>query len=92
MEKIECIELFNKIACNISVDLNSSVIPLIYDFLTEINFQNGKEMINLIVNNPMLISHALPKVIRHYCIKYGINYVSLNGKTILYYDGTNQNN
>lgn len=92
MNQKECIELFNKITYNIPVDLNSSIIPLIYEFLTDINAKNIEKLIELIVENPILISETLPKVINHICIKYQINYVSLNGKTILYYDGTNQNN
>ena len=91
MDKKECIELFNKMTNNIPVDLSSAVIPLIYEFLTDINAKNTEKLIELIVENPILISETLPKVINHICIKYQINYISLNGKIILYYDGANKN-
>jgi hypothetical protein len=77
------------------VSFTNELLPLYSEYLTENNFENSDELVNLIVQNPQLIQQAFPQIVEYYCRKYNIlsiKKVDLNNlyinslKTILYYE------
>ena len=74
----------------IPVPFDKQLLPMVSEYLTEINYENSGKMINLIVQN------FIPDLIEYYCRKYNIfrlqikpkniNNININFKTILYYE------
>lgn len=88
--KEECIEIFNATIKDIPISFNDRILPMILEYLTEINSENIQEKINLIGQNPELASDIFPDIIEYYCIKYNIIKVMgpdkfNNLKIIMYY-------
>ena len=86
MSKLECISIFNAMIRGTPIDFNKNIIPLISDYLTEINYEKSDKIISLIVANPMLAKFTFDKIIPYYRRKYNIFSLLLNNKTILYYE------
>lgn len=85
--KDRCIKMFNKIVNKNPVDFQNELLPLISDYLTEINYEKSTELINLIINNPQLANQTISELIDYYIKKYNILYISDKFKNpILYYD------
>ena len=89
------IDLFNKMATGTPVDFTKQVIPIISDYLTEINYENSDKVINLIIQNPQMASNFLLEAEEYFCKKYNIfrlqvkpnlNSINFNFKTIYYYE------
>lgn len=78
--------LFNKTISGTPLDFYNELLPMISDYLTEINCEKSKEIISLIVQNPQLASQTIPTIVQYFCRKYDIYYISLNGKILCYYD------
>jgi hypothetical protein len=79
------------------VSFIDELLPLYSEYLTENNFENSDELVNLVVQNPQLIQQAIPNIVEYYCRKYNIFYLTNNNpdlnslfnnnfKTILYYE------
>ena len=90
MKKEEYIEVFNAMIRGTSVSFQDKLFPMVSEYLTEINYENYQEVINLIGQNPQLVQQFMPDLIKHYCRKHDI--ISLQKqmnpdyfKTILYY-------
>lgn len=94
MIKSECIDIFNAMIRGTPVSFNKKLLPLISEYLTEINCEKSDKIINLIVQNPQLLQQAFPTIVTYYCRKYCIlsikkmsNEFELNiTKTLLYYE------
>lgn len=86
MTKKDYIDLFNALNTGSPVSWKNQVLPIIYDYLTESQFENSDKMINLIKQNPQLSSNYLLDCIKYYCRKHGILSIIYNNKTILYYE------
>jgi len=92
--KSECIEIFNAMIRGTPVSFDKKLLPLVSEYLTEINCEKSEKMINLIVQNPQLMQQAFPTIVSYYCRKYCIlsirkmlNEFELNiTKTLLYYE------
>ena len=93
MSKEEYISIFNAVIIGTPVSFTDKLLPLISDYLTEINYENLEKTISLIMQNPQLIERFMPDIVDHYCRKYSIYKLQkLPGrqdiniiKTILYY-------
>lgn len=88
--KEECIEIFNAMIRGTPVSFNERILPMISEYLTEINSENIPEKINLIGQNPQLANNIFPDVVEYYCTKYNIIKVMEpdkfnNLKIIMYY-------
>lgn len=95
MDKNALIELFNSMILGVPVSFDKKLLPMISEYLTEINYENSGQMITLIGQNPQLVQKFIPECIEYYCRKYNIlrlqkkpdpNGINLNFKTILYYE------
>ena len=86
MTKKDYIELFNALNTGSKVSWKNQILPVIYDYLTESQFENSDKLINLIKQNPQLSSNYLMDCIRYYCRKHCIFSIINNNKTILYYE------
>jgi len=95
MVKNDYIELFNNMIRGNPVNFTKTVLPIISEYLTEINCENSDKVINLIVQNPQLAQEFIPDLVKYYCNKYEIlsigikpnlNSLNFNLKTILYYE------
>lgn len=84
--KNECISVFNAMIRGTPVSFREKLIPLYSEYLTEIKYEKSDKLINLIVQNPQLISAAMPKIVEYFCRKYCILSIIFNNKTILYYE------
>ncbi len=90
MDKNDCIEIFNAMIRETPVSFNERILPMISEYLTEINSENVVEKISLIGQNPQLANNIFPDVVNHFCGKYNIVKVMEtdkfnNLKTIMYY-------
>ena len=54
MNKKDYIDMFNGIIRGDPVPFKEKVIPMISDYLTEINYENREKMISLIEQNPLM--------------------------------------
>ena len=86
MTKADCIFIFNSMIRGTPVSFTDKILPLISEYLTEINYEKSGEMINLLSQHPNLASSAMPKVIEYFERKYCIFSIIYNNKTILYYE------
>ena len=86
MTKKEYINLFNALNTGSPVSWQNQVLPIIYDYLTESQFENPDKVINLIRQNPQLSSNYLLNCIQYYCRKHSILSITYNNKIILYYE------
>ena len=96
MDKNDYISVFNSMIKGIPVPFDKQILPMISEYLTEINYENSGKMINLIVQKPQLVQNFIPDLIEYYCRKYNIfrlqikpkniNNININFKTILYYE------
>lgn len=93
--KTECINIFNAMIRGTPISFQEKLLPLVSEYLTEINCEKIDKMIYLIVQNPQLINQTFPKIVEHYCRKYCIlsirkvsnsNEFNKSFKTILYYE------
>lgn len=90
--KTECINIFNAMIRGTPISFQEKLLPLISDYLTEINCEKSDRMINLIVQNPQLVQQAFPTIVEYYCRKYCILSIKETTnefnffKTILYYE------
>jgi hypothetical protein len=85
MDKNKCVSLFNLFNEGKSVSFNDDLIPLISDYLTDINYKNSKEIISLIIQNPQLAVQCIPTILEYYTRKYTIFSIKYDGKILLYY-------
>ena len=90
MDKNDCIEIFNAMIRGAPVSFTEKILPMISEYLTEINSGNIAEKISLIGQNPQLANNIFPDVVNHFCSKYNIVKVMEtdkfnNFKTIMYY-------
>jgi hypothetical protein len=51
------------------VSFKEKLFPLYSEYLTDNNFEYSDKLINLVVNNPELIEHAIPKIVDYFCRK-----------------------
>ena len=94
MNKKDYIDMFNGIIRGDPVPFKEKVIPMISDYLTEINYENREKMISLIEQNPLMGQNLLEELIEYYCIKFNIfrlfEVIDQRGqeifKSILYYE------
>lgn len=86
MSKDDCIMIFNSMIEGKTISWDKFILPLISDYLTEINCEKSTELISLIVANPNLAKVTFGKIIPYYIRKYGILSILFNNKTILYYE------
>lgn len=92
MERDECIKIFNDKIRNVPLSLDKQVIPLVLDYLTEINYEKINEMISLIGQNPQIAGNFFPEMIDYYCKKFNIIKVMKKDKfnnfnLIMFYGG-----
>ena len=90
MNKEEYVNIFNNIIRGTPVSFTEKVLPMISEYLTEINYENIPQTITLIGQNPQLAERFMPDLVRYYCQKHDIISVQKqinpgNFKTILYY-------
>lgn len=91
MEKKDCIEVFNAMIKQTPISFDEKIVPLILEYLTEINYEKINEMIYLIRENPQMINRFLPEMIEYYCKKFNIFKLMQkdkfnNFKVIMYYE------
>lgn len=86
MAKKDYIDLFNALTIGSPVSWQNQILPIIYDYLTESQFENPDKVINLIKQNPQLSGNYLLNCIQYYCRKYSILSITYNNKIILYYE------
>lgn len=95
MSKSDCIYIFNAMLRGDPVSFNDKLLPLVSDYLTDINYENSEKIIYLITQNPQLIQQTIPTLVDHFCRKYTIfslqlipdqNAANFGPKTILYYE------
>jgi hypothetical protein len=91
MSKLDYISIFNAMIRSEPLSFEKQLLPIISEYLTEINYENFKGVINLIVQNPNTIQNFIPDAIEYYCRKHGILRLQvvpdkLNFRTILYYE------
>lgn len=95
MVKSDYIEIFNYMIRGTPISFQDRVLPMVLEYLTDINYENFEKVKNLIIQNPQLVQNFIPELIEYYCRKYIIlrlmakpNLNSLNSsfKTILYYE------
>ena len=84
--KSECIEIFNAMIRGTPISFNEKLLPLISEYLTEINYEKSNEMIQLIIQNPQLAQSTIPDIVNYYCSKFCILSIIFNLKTILNYE------
>jgi hypothetical protein len=92
--KDECIVIFNAMIRGTPVSFSDTLIPLLSDYLTEINCKKSESIIYLVIQNPSLFKRTIPTIEEYFCRKYGILKVleslsqkGLNiNKTLLYYE------
>ena len=93
--KNSCIDVFNAMIREIPVSFQNEVLPMVLEYLTEINYENFETVKNLIVQNPQLVQKFIPELIEYYCRKFyilriqinpNLNQINFNLKTILYYE------
>ena len=87
--KNDCIEVFNAMIRGTPVSFKEKLLPLYSEYLTENNVENSDKLINLVVQNPMLMQTALPKIVEYFCRKEDILRIYYNNKLIKYV--TNKN-
>ena len=90
MNKNDCIEIFNAMIRGTPIPFHQRILPLISEYLTEINSEKIQEKISLIGQNPSLANNIFPELVDYYCKKYDIIKVNKpdkfnNLKTIMYY-------
>lgn len=85
MNKKDYINMFNGIIRGDPVPFKEKVIPMISDYLTEINYENADKIIYLIQQNPQLIEMAYPKIVEYFTKKYNILSLIYNNKILYYY-------
>lgn len=78
------VELLNNSINNKSSNVKE-LLEMVENYLTDINFDRKKEMIQLIVNTPPLLPQAIKSVFDYYIYKYSINYIIHNNNIIKYY-------
>lgn len=95
VEKNDCLDIFNAMIRGTPISFEKKLLPIISEYLTEINYENSDKMINLIVQNPQIAQNIIPELVEYYCKKYNIlrlqlkpdlNSINFNLKTILYYE------
>ena len=91
MSKLDYIGIFNAIIRDEPLSFEKQLFPVISEYLTEINYENFKGVINLIVQKPNTIQNFIPDAIEYYCRKHNILRLQvtpdkLNFRTILYYE------
>ena len=94
MMKSDYISIFNAMVRGTPVPFDKKILPMVSEYLTEINYENSSEMINLIVQKPQIVQNFIPNLVEYYCRKYNIlrlqvkpNVNEINIiKTILYYE------
>ena len=96
MTKNDYISIFNAMIRGTPVPFDKQILPMVSEYLTEINYENSSKVINLIVQNPQIVQNFIPDLIEYYCRKYNIfrlqikpkniNSININLKTILYYE------
>lgn len=91
MEKKDCIEVFNAMIKQTPISFYEKIVPLILEYLTEINYEKINEMIYLIRENPQMINRFLPEMMEYYCKKFNIFKLMQkdkfnNFKVIMYYE------
>lgn len=86
MTKEEVLEVLNARIRGIPVSFEEKILPLIGEFLTDINCEKSDLMMTLIVQQPQLTRIALPTVMEHMERKYGICKLLFNNKIIKYYE------
>ena len=95
MTKNDLIDIFNAMIRGTPVSFDKKLLPMVSEYLTEINYENSEKMINLIVQNPQMLQRFIPELVEYYCRKYRIlrlqlkpdmNSINFNLKTILYYE------
>lgn len=90
MTKEECINIFNAQIRGAPISFDKQIIPLVLEYLTEINYEKINEMINLIGQNPQIVQGMFPDIINYYCNKFNITKVMKldkfnNFNVIMYY-------
>lgn len=89
ISKTECISIFNAMIRGTPLPFLEKLIPLVFDYLTEIKYEKSDKIINLIIQNPQLMEFTIPTIVDYYCKKYNIFILKLDpkglNKTILYY-------
>lgn len=84
MKREEIVDIFNCMIRGTPVSFNEKLVPLISDYLTDINYKNSDKIISLIISNPNLAEYALPKIIDYYERKYVICSLIFNNKILCY--------
>ena len=93
--KNSCIDVFNAMIRGTPVSFQDEILPMVLEYLTEINYENFETVKNLIVQNPQLVQNFIPELIEYYCRKFyilriqinpNLNQINFNLKTILYYE------
>jgi len=84
--KQEYIEVFNNLIRGTPISWDKKVLPIIFNYLTETQFENSDKLINLIKQNPQLSNQFLADCIKYYCIKYNIFSLLYKNQTIFYYE------
>ena len=93
--KNSCIDVFNSIIRETPISFQDEILPMVLEYLTEINYENFETVKNLIVQNPQLVQKFIPELIEYYCRKFyilriqinpNLNQINFNLKTILYYE------
>lgn len=93
--KNSCIDVFNAMIIGTPVSFQDEILPMVLEYLTEINYENFETVKNLIVQNPQLVQKFIPELIEYYCRKFyilriqinpNLNEINFNLKTILYYE------
>ena len=90
IEKSDYIRIFNAMARETPVSFQTDLLPLVSDYLTEINYKNSDKIIYLITQKPQLMQYVMPVIENYFCKKYHIFYITVGSnllkKTIYYYE------
>lgn len=85
--KEECIEIFNAMIRGTPISFQDKLLPVISEYLTEINYEDPQKLISLIVQQPQMAQNIIPELVSYYCRKHEIkNILSKEKQIILYYE------
>lgn len=86
MNREEIIGIFNSAINGNTISFTDKIIPLISQYLTDINYEKSSELISFIVNNPQLATQCMKVIIDYYTKELNIcSVLDSNKRTILYY-------
>lgn len=85
MNKSDYVSLFNSYLKNIPVTIKT-LINAVDEYLDDMNYSKKDNAIQLLSQQPDLMSQLLPEIIMHMCKKYTICYIMFNNKILMYYE------